>query len=587
MGTHKHTGLTFGTTVGTLPENTPRGRQLERLIELGIALSAERDHDLLMERILLEAKDLTNADGGTLYLRNDDDTLQFTILHNDTLNTAMGGTTGKPIPFPPLPMIQADGSPNHNNVCTHAALSGTSINIEDAYEAAGFDFSGTKKFDEGMGYRSRSFLTIPLKNFSGTVIGVLQLINARSADGTVVPFSKDVQPLVEALASQAAVAIDNQQLMAAQRDLLESFIKVIADAIDSKSPYTGGHCRRVPMIAELLAEAACQETDGPFADFEMDTDQRQELHLGAWLHDCGKVTTPEYVVDKATKLETIHDRIHEIRTRFEVLRRDAEIAMWKGIAQGGDETALRAAFEETVAALENDWTFIAQANIGGEFMADADKARVKQIAARTWTRHFDRSQGVSWEEAKRLEANPPPPPPAVEPLLDDRPDHKVGVYNKGEVYNLCVERGTLTAEERKVVNDHIIVTQQMLDRLPFPKHLKRVPRIAGNHHEKMDGTGYPNGLSGESMDVTERIMCIADIFEALTAADRPYKTPKTLSESIRILNFMRQDNHIDNDLFELFLRSGAYREYAEVCLLPEQIDEVDITEYLTRVDAAE
>ncbi|EKV32508.1 HD-GYP domain protein [Caenispirillum salinarum AK4] len=587
MGMQHNQGLNLGAMSGTSAEDARRGKRLERLIELGIALSAERDHDRLMERILLEAKDLTNADGGTLYLRTEDDTLRFTILRNDTLNTAMGGTTGKAIPFPPLPMTLPDGAPNHNNVATHAALTGTSINIVDAYEAEGFDFSGTKTFDAGTGYRSKSFLTIPLKNFGGAVIGVLQLINARDDDGTVIPFTDEVQPLVEALASQAAVAIDNQQLMAAQRDLLDSFIKVIADAIDSKSPYTGGHCRRVPMIAELLAEAACRETEGPFAEFDLDDDQRQELHLGAWLHDCGKVTTPEYVVDKATKLETIYDRIHEVRTRFEVLRRDAEIALWKGIAEGGDEAALRADFEKTVAALEDDWAFIAETNIGGEFTTDERKARVKEIGARTWTRHFDRTLGLSWEEGKRLEDTPPPPPPATERLLEDRPDHKVGIYDKGEIYNLCVGRGTLTDEERKVINDHIVVTQQMLARLPFPKHLKRVPQIAGNHHEKMDGTGYPAGLAGEDMDVTERIMCIADIFEALTAADRPYKTPKTLSECVKILNFMRKDNHIDGDLFELFLRSGAYKEYAEVCLLPEQIDEVDLSQYLTRMDAAE
>lgn len=576
-------GLTSGTRAPESTDDTGRDRQLKRLIEVGIALSAERNHDRLMERILLEAKDLTNADGGTFYLREDDDTLRFTILRNDTLNTAMGGTTGKDIAFPPLPLMNPDtGEPNHHNVATYVALTGHSINIPDAYQADGFDFSGTKAFDAGTGYRSKSFLTIPLKNFGGQVIGVLQLINARAPDGTVIPFCEHEQPLVEALASQAAVAIDNQQLMAAQRRLLDSVIEVIAKAIDSKSPYTGGHCQRVPMIAEMLAEAACAETEGPFAAYDLSEDERYELHLGAWLHDCGKVTTPEYVVDKATKLETICDRIHEVRTRFEVLRRDAEIAMWKGIAQGGDEAALRAEYDAACAALEADWAFVAECNVGSEFMSEDKTVRLREIAGRTFTRTFDRTLGLSWEEAQRLKDAPPPPPPAEEALLQDRPDHKVDVYDRGELYNLCVSRGTLTAEERKVINDHIVVTQQMLARLPFPKHLKRVPDIAGNHHEKMDGTGYPKGLAGSDMAVTERIMCIADIFEALTAADRPYKTPKKLSEAVKILGFMRKDNHIDGDLFELFLRSGAYRAYAEACLRPEQIDEVDVSAYLTR-----
>jgi hypothetical protein len=318
---------------------------LHKLIELGIALSAERNHDRLTERILLEAKDLTNADGGTLYLVGEDRrTLHFKILRNDTLKTAMGGTTGVAIPFPPLALYNAEtGEPNHNNVATHVALSGNSINIEDAYEAEGFDFSGTKKFDSGMGYRSQSFLTIPLKNFTGEVIGVLQLINAQEADGTVIPFSDAIQPLVEALASQAAVAIDNQQLMHAQRVLMESFVQVLAGAIDAKSPYTGGHCQRVPELAMMLAKAASDSTEGPFADYTLSDEDEYELRLGALLHDCGKVTTPEYVVDKATKLETIYDRIHEVRTRFEVLRRDAEITMLKAQLAGADAAA-RTAF---------------------------------------------------------------------------------------------------------------------------------------------------------------------------------------------------------------------------------------------------
>ncbi len=556
---------------------------LHKLVELGIALSAERNHDRLTERILLEAKDLTNADGGTLYLVGEDRrTLAFKIMRNDTLNTALGGTTGTPVPFPPLALYNAEtGVANHNNVATHVALTGNSINIADAYEAEGFDFSGTKKFDAGTGYRSQSFLTIPLKNFTGEVIGVLQLINAQDDDGTVIPFSAAIQPLVEALASQAAVAIDNQQLMHAQRVLMESFVGVLAGAIDAKSPYTGGHCQRVPELAMMLAKAASDSTDGPFADYTLSEEDEYELRLGALLHDCGKVTTPEYVVDKATKLETIYDRIHEVRTRFEVLRRDAEIAMLRAQMAGADVAETEAAFAARCAELEADFAFIAECNIGGEFMAPDKIEKITAIGEQTWTRYFDRTIGLSWEEAHRLAAAPPPPAPATEKLLADRVDHIVGVYNRGELYNMSVQRGTLTDEERKVINDHIVLTQQMLEQLPFPRQLKKIPAIAGNHHEKINGTGYPNGLTGDQMGISEKIMAIADVFEALSAADRPYKTPKKVSECVKILSFMKKDQHVDADLFELFLTSGVYRQYAESSLQPNQIDDVDITPFLT------
>lgn len=553
---------------------------LRRLIDVGVALSVERNRDRLTETILVEAQGMTNAEGGTLYLVNEAHTeLAFKILRNDKLGLTHGGEHGASITYPPLPLFGADGRPNLANVATACVHTGQTVEIDDAYQAEGYDFSGTKKFDAGTGYRSESFLTVPLKNHAGRVVGVLQLINARNDAGKVEPFPDIVHPLVEALASLAAVAIDNQQLIEAQRKLFESFIDVLAEAIDAKSPYTGHHCERVPVIAELLVKAACAQEDGPFATYALSDEEWFELRIAAGLHDCGKVVTPEYVIDKATKLETIHDRMHEVRTRFEVLRRDAEIAMLKRQLAGEDVATTEADFAAEVQALEADFALIAQSNIGTEFTSDEQVERIRQIARRTWTRTFDRSLGLSWAEVERLGAAPPTP--GTEFLLQDRPDHKVDVYDRGEIYNLVVRRGTLTEEERTVINDHIVVTQEMLARLPFPSNLSQVRNIAGNHHEKMDGTGYPRRLTGEDMSVTERVMVIADIFEALTASDRPYKKPKTLSEAIRILFFMKKDNHIDPDLFDLFLRSGAYREYGARFLSPEQCDEVDIAAYLS------
>jgi len=573
------------------------------LIELGIALSAERDHNRLMEKILQGAKGLCNADGGTLYLATEaKDGLRFEIMLNDTLDIAMGGTTGKAIPFPPLRLYDEDGAPNHRNVSSHCALTGTTITIADAYHVDSFDFSGTKAFDQRTGYRSKSFLTVPLKNYEGELIGVLQLINARDDANQVIAFGDDIVPLIEALASQAAVALDNQRLIEAQRTLFKSFISVIAGSIDAKSPYTGGHCHRVPAVTFMLARAACEATEGPFADFSLTEDEWYELEIAAGLHDCGKVTTPEYIVDKATKLETIYNRIHEVRMRFEVCKREAEIACLEGLLAGTEAPeTLKRRRDETLARLDADFAFVAECNVGGEFMAPEKIERLNSIAATTWTRTLDDRLGLSIEELRRR-PDTPAPLPVVESLLADKPWHKIpheipvdvaryeeegfkilpleNRYDLGEIYNLGIGRGTLTAEDRFKINDHIVQTILMLKALPFPRNLARVAEWAGGHHEKMDGTGYPRGLTRDQMSLPARMMAIADIFEALTAADRPYKKPKTLSESLKIMSFMAKDQHIDPDLWLLFLTSGVWRRYADDYLRPEQIDAVDLAALL-------
>lgn len=556
-------------------------RLVHRLVELGIALSAESNVDKLLEMILLEAKQIYSADGGTLYLTTEeDDGLLFKIMRNDTLNIAKGGTTGEQINFPPIPLYSEHGVPNINNVATAVWHSKKVVNITDAYNADEYDFSGTVKFDESTGYRSMSFLTVPMINTDREVTGVLQLINARNANGDIVPFDAELQPMIEALTSQAAVSVENQLLIAAQRRLWDSLIQMIAAAIDDKSPYTGGHCQRVPEVTKMLVGAACEATDGPFADFNLTDEEWYELHIAAWLHDCGKVTTPEYVVDKASKLETIYNRIHEVRTRFEVLRRDAEIDCLKAQLAGEDKASAEAVFAERCRELDEQYRFVATANVGGEFMEDEDIDRLYSIGAQQWTRHFDKSIGLSPLEQMRADMYPPPPAPHVEALLADLQEHQVDKYNQGELYNLAIKRGTLTAEERETINDHIVVTIKMLEQLPFPKKMRRIPEYAGGHHEKMDGTGYPRGLKKSEMSIPARVMAIADIFEALTAADRPYKKAKTISESLKIMSFMCKDQHIDADLFDLFLKSEIWKVYADTYLDPSQVDEVDINDYL-------
>ena len=578
--------------------------KLEKLVGLGIALSAERDSNKLMEMILMGAKDLTNADGGTLYIRTEDETLRFQILRNDTLGVALGGASGELPNIPEVALKDAEGHPNHRNVVSHCVHEQVTVNIVDAYDSTQFDFSGTKIFDERNGYRSQSFLTVPLKPRGGDIIGALQLINAR-VPGTndIIPFDPAIQSFVEALSAQAATALYNRQLLDAQELLMDSMIQIIAGAIDAKSPYTGGHCERVPELALMLAEEAGKVDSGPLADFSFKSEEEwREFRIGAWLHDCGKVVTPEYVVDKATKLETIYNRIHEVRTRFEVLLRDAVIEYMQGVISGQeDEPVLRARMEERRAQLLADFEFVAECNVGGEFMAPDKVERLKQVAEQTWVRTFNDRLGLSHEELKRFPAEEPQLP-VVEKLLDDKPWHVIprpggkeryagfgfkvnipdNLYNFGEVYNLAVSRGTLSEEERFKINEHIMQTIAMLEKLPFPKHMKRVPEYAGTHHETMIGTGYPRKLNADHLSVPSRIMAIADIFEALTASDRPYKKAKTLSESVKILSFFKKDKHIDADLFDLFLTSGVYREYAQRFLLPEQMDEVDIDQYLTK-----
>jgi len=578
----------------------------KRLIDIGIALSSEKDSDRLMETILFEAKEMGQADGGTLYIRTDDDKLEFVILKTDSLGISQGGTTGTEITLPPVSMFDENGRPNLNAIVSYAANTGEAINIEDAYTAEDFDFSGTKKFDEAMGYRSKSFLTVPLKSNTGRVIGVLQLLNSIDRQsGEIVPFSRETQPLIEALASQAAVSLENQNLLDSQKKLLDSFIELMAGAVDAKSPYTGGHCQRVPELTEMLTEAACKVKEGTFREFDLDEEEWYELHIGAWLHDCGKVTTPEYVVDKATKLETITDRIHEIRTRFELMKSQATVRYQQKIIDGAKEKeTLKLNLDAELKQLDEDFEFIAECNLGGEFMAEDRIERVSRIANLEWTMTLDDQIGISFEEAKRKAKLSKQVLPRQEKLLADRPDHIIEhdavvqstdpsnrygfkmdmpehKYNLGEVYNLCIGRGTLTEEERFKINDHIVQTIVMLENLPFPRHLARVPEIAGGHHEKMDGTGYPKRLTKDEMSIPARIMAIADVFEALTAADRPYKKPKTLSESIRIMGFMVKDQHLDEELFHLFLTSGVYQDYAEKYLESDQIDEVDIQKYLS------
>ncbi len=525
-------------------------KRLEQLNEVGAALSSERDIHRLLEKILVAAKDITHADGGTLYRMTEDGrALRFEIVRNDTLGIALGGSSGNLINFPDLPLKDERGQPNNALVAAYAAINDKTVNIADAYCEAGFDFSGTRKFDERTGYRSQSFLTVPMKNHENEIIGVLQLINSLNPETRAVQaFSISEQHLAESLASQAAIALTNRQLISQLEVLFESFINLINLAIDEKSPYTGGHCQRVPALTMMIAEAVNTTHDGPLSSYQMTDADLYELKIAGLLHDCGKVTTPVHVVDKATKLQTIFDRINLVDTRFEVLKRDVQIATLRRLldmrsrADPEAESACWAACWKELGVIDEEREFLRRANVGGEAMTADDQQHVRDIG----TRH-------TWRNPSGVDTD---------------------FLSADEIENLSIRAGTLTAKEREIINHHIVATIKMLEALPWPRHLKNVAEYAGGHHERMDGKGYPKGLTRDQMSLPARMMGIADIFEALTAKDRPYKPGMKLSQAIDIMRKFSSGGHIDPDLFETFLHQKVYRRYAEAFLDPSQIDEI-------------
>jgi HD-GYP domain-containing protein (c-di-GMP phosphodiesterase class II) len=568
----------LGKTVGIMKDT------IQNFLDISSMLTAQKDFGKLMQNILSETVAITDAKAGILYLvSNLETSLELkSVFLND----------GTEIPITDAPEISLEKESDTFPILSPIREGKTTVLLVESV----MYFNELKFFGTENNFGFKYIIVVPMKNQDNEFIGVMCLFMDKD-----VSRKAGLLSFIEKLSGTSAIAIENHRLLEAQKELFESFIKLIADAIDTKSPYTGGHCSRVPELAKLLADAAVDQKEGVFADFSLNSKEREALHIGAWLHDCGKIVTPEYVVDKSTKLETIYDRLHEIRMRFEVIKRDKQIQYYKDIIAGGNKESLTERLELDLKTLDEDFQFIASCNEGGEYMAPEKVERLKAIANRTWVRTLDDTIGLSHEEKTR-KGNGKSTLPVVEHLLADKPEHIIErkdsdtikennpwgfrvntpqyKFNYGEVYNLSIGRGTLTEEERYIINAHMIQTIKMLDELPFPKHLRTVPEIAGGHHEKMDGTGYPKRLHKQDMSVLARIMSIADVFEALTAVDRPYKKGKTLSEAIKIMHHMKKDQHLDGDLFDLFLTSGIYMEYANRYMRPYQIDTVDISLYV-------
>jgi HD-GYP domain-containing protein (c-di-GMP phosphodiesterase class II) len=557
------------------------------------ALAEEKNLDSLLSTITQQTLDVSRADAAVLFLLNesgaqlDPVSVKFSTDIEDEVA---------------LISLQVE---DHQSFIVEAIQQG-SPKVYQFNKSDNLTKNTLKPFFEKLKAENLQILTLPLTNRSGISEGILCVINDSANDSSDDLANEDRISFMQTLSGFAAVSMESRRLLKAQEDLVASIIQLIAGAIDAKSRYTAGHCQRVPEITTMLAKEACKQSEGEFKDFSLTKDEWVELEIAAWLHDCGKITTPEYVVDKATKLETIYDRIHEIRMRFEVLKCAAEIEYWKALAVGEDSNASKRILQEKISIIDDDFSFVARCNIGGEFMSNADVQRIQKISSLTWKRTLSDRVGISWEENARKMTTQEPMLPIMESLLADKKEHIIArhpkdvlahdnqwgfnmecpeyQYNRGEIYNLSISRGTLNMEERYKINEHMVQTIIMLDSLKLPVMLGNVTEIAGGHHEKMDGTGFPKRLKREEMSVPARVMAIADIFEALTAADRPYKKAKKLSEAIKIMSFMRNDNHIDSALFDLFLKSGVHLEYARKHLSPDQLDDFDVADYLSVVD---
>jgi len=479
--------------------------RLDVLVTIGVSLSAENNLHRLLRMIIRYARDLTNADGGTLYLLRDNK-LHFSIIQNASLGIDKSEEAGTPIDLEAVDLVKS-------NVCAYAAILGKTVNIADVYESKEFDFSGPRKYDSITGYRSRSMLVVPMKNHIGAVTGVLQLVNAVDASsGTVIPFGTDAIELVEAMASMAAVAIEKTRLLEETRNLFNSIIEVLGIAMDAKSHYTGNHIQKVAALNLEIARAI-HDDDKVFPEVRFTENDLEEIRLAGWLHDIGKVTTPEWVMDKDTKLKRVVDDITIIEKR--VNEAAAELR------RKGEEQKAR--------ALLADLAFVREKNHPGEEMRTEDLARQQDLAR------------------QRLAIGP-----REEPFLTDE-----------ELRHLSIRHGSLTKEEIETVKEHAIWTKRMLDKLSFPDHLKNTPIYAVQHHERLNGTGYPTGVKGDRIPFPSRILAIADLYEALTARDRPYKDRMSYEETIAILRRHAANGDIDGRILEFCVERDIFRRFEE------------------------
>ncbi len=523
-------------------------KHIQRLTRIGESLSSETDLNKIFDMILEEGIEFTKADAATIYKLSDDgQKLEFEIVYNATLNLRKGGTRG-PVNWPSIALYEKDGNPSMNKIANNVYFKKRSLCFDDVYEAEGYDVSGTIKTDKENNYRCKSMLTIPLKNHEDEVLGVIQFINAMDDNKNIISFSEEHKTMLSSLASQAAIALSNRKLIESLEELLNQFIRSIAVAIERKSKYSSDHIQRVAVLTEMFAARINEAPETYFGGRRFSNVELKEISMAGWMHDIGKIVTPEFIMDKSTKLESIVDRIELIKLRIEKLEllfdhlekimppTDFAAFLAKHLDRNLENNDYGAFLGEII-------SFLVKMNLGEEFVAEEDLKRVEQISE------------INFEYAGKQYY-----------ILSD--DEKRNMMIKG--------RGTFTPDQYQIMKDHVSITWEMLSKLSFPKKYKNVAFYASTHHETLNGRGYPRGIGAEQLPLQSRIIAVADIFEALTAADRPYKKAKTLSEALTIVAFMVKDGHLDKDLVNYFLDSGLYLDYAKEFMKPEYTDEVNI-----------
>jgi HD-GYP domain-containing protein (c-di-GMP phosphodiesterase class II) len=562
-------------------------RQIEILSVVGAELNTVQEQSAILKIILRTARELTNADGGTVYIieqkfsdnpydpgKLTSEALSFEVLQNETLNIFKRSTNSKKISLSPVP-LKINGKPNHTNVSAYCANTGEIVNISDVYHADGFDFSGTKKYDETTGYRSKSMLVIPLRDHEKRINGVLQLINRQDSKGEVIAFDENDEAIVQSLSYQTAVSLTTQNLLKEQVNLFNSFVRVLAEGLGEKSSCSFGHINRVAHLTVAMAKAVDNWDQGIYNGIHFNEDQNEELKLSGWMHDIGKLTTPEHIVSKSVKLKTVFDRIELVAERFNSKVKELEINALKKQLEGIKQkkppayfTQLEEEKQKSMDTLEEGISILCKANIGGEFLPDEIRKKIEEMSQIPLDNFFHVvRENVSGKEE-------------IIDITMERTAVTETLLSEYESSLLLIKRGTLSDEEREIINEHADRSWRWLTKLPFPQKMRKLPLYAGAHHETLNGTGYPNKLNASQLPIQSRIIAIVDIFEALTASDRPYKKPLTLSSALNILGRMVKNGALDAEIVKIFLKTGLYLEYANEFLNTNQIDEVDIDQWL-------
>ena len=513
-------------------------------------LIGEENEDVFNDKISDEMLNISNADGITFWVKKDD-SVEFRLLKNRSMNSSLGGVKNN-ITFPSLKLFDEFGRPDDSSVICHSINTAKTVCVGNVYDKTNFNFSGAKKFDKQNGYKTKSILAMPIIDYEGFCQGAIQLLNAQNFENNkTIEFDKQIVDDLENFTRQVGSYMNQRKLLKDMENLFESLIQLIAKAIDKKSHYTGKHCERVPILTEMISEELCRKKDGAFKNFNLSSDEKNELRIAAWLHDAGKIATPPHVNDKATKLERIIDGIELIEHRIEILKKDAEIDFLKKksiLLQNDDIKGLEKAeliMSNKIELYNNYMELLDDVNIGGEQL---EKSKINQIDKAYREELVVNGKSLS--------------------LLDN--------YEKNA---LSIQRGTLDDNERNKINEHVSITYDLLKEIPFPNNLKDVPTIASNHHEKLDGSGYPLGKKDNDLSFQSRILGFSDIFEALTAPDRPYKKANTLSESLDIMYEMCIRGKIDKEIFKVFLDKKLYMKYAHKHIHKNQIDKIDINRY--------